>query len=478
MPGNLSHGVRNSNQGAPWNHLYAFDSSATSRNRRNLRGLEITPVQSAYTTARASPDDAVSLESGIWQPPHFDESFKVLNSTYYVERSHAIPFVPRVSSPGNLSRLGDEPNSGISPTSGAQAWPSPPDSGVVFVSSDSFANSTCAGIAETYGLSPPELVPHWAQEADQEAADPQPRRALFYEQSQQERIEDCQPAQERRTSSDTGYETTDQEPDGLPQYQLDDHPDHQDDVELKPLREQPGETRVERPGIEGSCEHFHPDVASSFPPTAGCFPDYWPVKPNTRSVRHSRSTSGPFAFRPSTRNPRATRNVSVPTVDIPLSVIHEYRKSAPNPSQKATRKGRRAGPLSKAKATQAAMIRKNKSVCIRCKMMKQSVSHRVNIRDPLSRLLMPYFQCSGEVPCLGCRENLGAKIWKSPCVRADFLDIVEAGSCNFICERLDPISHIFLLIFPSATAYQSFHTRSKSQSYDASTRDVRPNRAT
>lgn len=24
-------------------------------------------------------------------------------------------------------------------------------------------------------------------------------------------------------------------------------------------------------------------------------------------------------------------------------------------------------------------------------------------------------------------------------MRADFLDIVEAGSCNFICELLDPI---------------------------------------
>lgn len=398
MTGNLSHGVRNSTQGAPWNHLYAFDYSATSRNRRNLRGLEITPVHSAYTTARASPDDAVALESGIWPPPHLDdESFKVSSSTYCVERSHAIPFVPRVSSPGNLCRLGDEPKSGISPTSGAQAWPSPPDSGVAFVSGDSFANSTCTGITETYGLNPPELVPHSAQGADQETTDSQPRHALFHEQSQHERIEDYQPGQERRTSSDTGYETTDQEPDGLPQSQLDDHPDRQHDGELMPLRptegnfEQLGETRVKRPGIEGSCEHFHPDVASSLPPTTGCFPDYWPVKPNTRSVRHSRSTSGPLPLRPSTRNPRATRKVSISTVDIPLSVIHEYRKSAPNPPQQATRKGRRAGPLSKAKATQAAMIRKNKSVCIRCKMMKQSVSHRVNVRDSPGRLANTVF---------------------------------------------------------------------------------------
>lgn len=42
-------------------------------------------------------------------------------------------------------------------------------------------------------------------------------------------------------------------------------------------------------------------------------------------------------------------------------------------------------------------------------------------------------QCSGEVPCRGCKENIGAKIWKSPCVKAEFLDMIEAGTCNYIC---------------------------------------------
>ncbi|MCJ1423448.1 hypothetical protein MMC29_001331, partial [Sticta canariensis] len=397
MPGSPSNGMSNSNQGAPWNHLYTFDYSATSRNRRNVRGLEITPVHSAYTTARASPDHAVAPDSGIWQSPNCDESIQVSNPTYCY-------------------------NFGISPTSGAQTWPSPPDSGVVFVSSDSFANSKSAGIAENHSLNPPETVPHLAQDAGQETADPQPRHTPFYEHSQPQhkQTEDYQPGQERRVSSDTGYGTPDQDAHGLPQYQIGDHPDHQDDGEVKPLRptdiiEQPAEARIERPSIKGTYEHFQPDVASSLPPIPECFPEYWPVKSNTRLVQHSKSTSGPFAFRPSMRNPRVNRKVSVPTVDTPLSVIHENRKGAPHPSQQATRKGRRAGPLSKAKATQAAIIRKNKSVCIRCKMMKQS--------------------CSGEVPCLGCRENLGAKIWKSPCVRADFLDIVEAGSCNYISQR-------------------------------------------
>lgn len=384
---------RHLNQAAPWNHLYAFDFSGASRNRRNLRGLEITPVHSAYTTAHVSPGDTIAPDSVIWKPPHVDESFKVSDSTYcYVERSQAIPFVPRISSTGHTCRLGDEPSSGISPTSCAQAWPSPPDSGVVFVSNDSFTNSTYAGIAEPYGFNPLESVPHLADPADYETANLQSRHEPFYDQSQHEQNKEYQLGQERRISSDTGYETLDHDMDGLPQYQLDDQPDQQAHVELEPLRptaimnmEQPGEAKIERPSVESTCEHFQPDVASSFPLTAGCFPEYWSVNPNARLAQHSKSTSGPFAFRPVPRNPRVNRKASAPTVEASLSVIHEYRKGAPNPSHQATRKGRRAGPLSKAKATQAAIIRKNKSVCIRCKMMKQSVSQRVGAKDSQSR---------------------------------------------------------------------------------------------
>lgn len=389
----ISNGVRNLNQAAPWNHLYAIDFSAASRHRRNLRGLEITPIHSTYTTARVSPGDTLAPDRGIWQPPQLDESFKASDSTYcYVDRSQTVPFVPRVTSTGHICRLGDEPNSGISPTSGAQAWPSPPDSGVVFVSSDSFTNSTCAGIAEPYGFNPHDVGPHWAEAADQDTADLLPRHAPFYEQSQHDLIEDYQLGQERRISSDTGYESLDHDMDGLPPYQLDDQCNHQDHAEVRPLQptaiikiEQPGDVRIEGPSIESACEQYQPDMASSFPPTAACFPEYWSVKPKARPLQHSKSTSGPFAFRPAARNPRVNRKASVPTVEAPLSVIHEYRKGAPNPSQQVSRKGRRAGPLSKAKATQAAIIRKNKSVCIRCKMMKQSVSHRVYAEDSPSR---------------------------------------------------------------------------------------------
>lgn len=396
-----------SHQAAPWNHLYAFDYSgtsetsgtsgssdtsahsaysSTSRNRRNRWGLEITPVHSAYTTAHSSLADTVTPDGGRWQPSHLDDSLKISSISTYGsgERSHSIPCVPRVPSTEHTRRLSNEPSSGISPTSDAQAWPSPPDSGVVFVSSDCFTSSKRAGIAEPYGFNLPETLLQLAEPADQERADLQLRRAPCYEQSLNERTDNYQIGQERRASSDTGYETLDHDMEGLPLYQLDDSPEHRDHAEVKPIGPtviinvpHPREARIEKPSIEGTCHHFQSDIASSFPPTAGGFPAYWPVKSSAKLSQHSRSSSGPIAFRPAARNSRVNRKTSAPTAEAPLSVIHEYRKGAPNPSPQATRKGRRAGPLSKAKATQAAIIRKNKSVCIRCKMMKQSVGHRL-----------------------------------------------------------------------------------------------------
>ena len=69
-----------------------------------------------------------------------------------------------------------------------------------------------------------------------------------------------------------------------------------------------------------------------------------------------------------------------------------------------------------------------------------------------------FSQCSGEVPCVGCRENIGAKIWKSPCIKADFIDIVEAGSCNYICVYLQDLLYIEILTDLSTTADQPFHS--------------------
>lgn len=126
--------------------------------------------------------------------------------------------------------------------------------------------------------------------------------------------------------------------------------------------------------IEGNSERFQPDLASSFPPTAGFFPEYWSgrVSEEPRNIDEPRSR--PFAWRPASRNSRVNRKPSVSATMPTLSVIHEDGKGGVALSTLNTMKGRRVGPLSKSKAAQAAKNRKEKCVCIRCKMMKQSVS--------------------------------------------------------------------------------------------------------
>ena len=127
--------------------------------------------------------------------------------------------------------------------------------------------------------------------------------------------------------------------------------------------------------IEGNSERFQPDLASSFPPTAGFFPEYWSghVNDEPRSIDEPRSR--PFAWRPASRNSRVNRKLSVSATMPTLSVIHEDGRGGVALSTLNTMKGRRVGPLSKSKAAQAAKNRKEKCVCIRCKMMKQSVSY-------------------------------------------------------------------------------------------------------
>ena len=129
---------------------------------------------------------------------------------------------------------------------------------------------------------------------------------------------------------------------------------------------------------EGTCQGFRSDVSASYPPSTGCFLECWPCNGNPRNPYGLKSTSSPFPLRPATRNSKGNRKASVGASELPLAVIHEHGKGEVTSTVQNTRKGRRAGPLSKAKATQAAIIRKNRSVCIRCKMMKQSVSHLVS----------------------------------------------------------------------------------------------------
>lgn len=126
--------------------------------------------------------------------------------------------------------------------------------------------------------------------------------------------------------------------------------------------------------IEGNSERFQPELASSFPPTAGFFPEYWSGRVIDESRNIDEPRSRPFAWRPASRSSRVNRKLSVSATMPTLSVIHEDGKGGVALSTLHTMKGRRVGPLSKSKAAQAAKNRKEKCVCIRCKMMKQSVS--------------------------------------------------------------------------------------------------------
>lgn len=44
-------------------------------------------------------------------------------------------------------------------------------------------------------------------------------------------------------------------------------------------------------------------------------------------------------------------------------------------------------------------------------------------------------QCSGGFPCKSCLKASKSKIWKGPCVKADFLDMVQSGP-YFACRSL------------------------------------------
>ena len=137
---------------------------------------------------------------------------------------------------------------------------------------------------------------------------------------------------------------------------------------------------LDHPGaikIGGSSRHYKPDLPSSFPPTADCFPDYMPPVQNRAATPASEPTIFPSSppnlllRRNSTRSTstRASRSGS-------LSIIREYGHSqhgSPNLSRNSSGKGKRKGPLPTATAVAAAQKRKDGSVCIRCRTMKMTV---------------------------------------------------------------------------------------------------------
>lgn len=140
---------------------------------------------------------------------------------------------------------------------------------------------------------------------------------------------------------------------------------------------------LDHPGairIEGPKGHYKSNLASSFPSSADCFPDYMPTTQESQ-YRATPSTSQPtqpsssppnlpFGKIPN-KNPssRGSRSGS-------LSIIREYGHSqhgSPVLSRNGSTKGKRKGPLPTATALAAAQKRKDGSVCIRCRTMKMTV---------------------------------------------------------------------------------------------------------
>ena len=189
---------------------------------------------------------------------------------------------------------------------------------------------------------------------------------------------------------------------------------------------------LEHPGaikIEGSSGHYKPDLPSSFPPSADCFPpDYMPTIQNSRPYRATASTSQPnlkLSNKPTSA--RGSRSSS-------LSIIREYghsQQGSPILSRNGSVKGKRKGPLATATALAAAQKRKDGNVCIRCRTMKMTVGRCGRYYQ--SRLSIP--QCKGGLPCEGCRQITKVKLWDQSCTPANFIDMVKEGTCNAVCEN-------------------------------------------
>ena len=148
---------------------------------------------------------------------------------------------------------------------------------------------------------------------------------------------------------------------------------------------------LDHPGaikIGGSSGHYRPDLPSSFPPSADCFPVYMPTirsqavtSTSEPTILSSGSSNLPFRKNPrKSTSARASRSGS-------LSIIRENGHSpqgSPNLSQNGSGKGKRKGPLPTATALAAAQKRKDGSVCIRCRTMKMTVGRCLKILRELA----------------------------------------------------------------------------------------------
>jgi hypothetical protein len=112
-------------------------------------------------------------------------------------------------------------------------------------------------------------------------------------------------------------------------------------------------------------------------------------------------------------------------------VIEDGSGSAVTPPSHR-RKGVRHGHLPPVKAKITAQRRKEGKTCIRCKIARMEVCQFHPHFKPFTNYQN---QCDGHDPCGRCKKLGQPATLTSPCIKANFLDIVKSGTCNYICQR-------------------------------------------
>jgi hypothetical protein len=130
------------------------------------------------------------------------------------------------------------------------------------------------------------------------------------------------------------------------------------------------------------------------------------------------------------------------TVLVPDSVTHtverppeiSIRKRGPiSDADYSLPKKRRGGRRGALTATQLENFRqaKKQGVCIRCRFFHKQVRLSIVLRNRTNET-----QCHGGFPCTVCIERESSRLMKTPCTKAEFFDIIAAGS-YFSCTCPD-----------------------------------------
>lgn len=323
--------------------------------------------------------------------------------------NHLQSFSSQATHENQRYRTSSDLSSGVPSSTETAGWPgtSPPDSSSAFVLYDNIIDAGKTQQAEPFILRKQGSANYFSCDEEHNNADATSNHSIPQVVSDEENMDAYSPEGEHQVFPDIGSETSElhiespslyhyydvlssQQDGSLAKYPIEARQNYHKITSLNhyndpvtyysdslgscyyddPLIEYAGATHPQSAiiGIETTAERFQPD-ATSVPP----FSAYRAEDLIEESRSKSKIASRCLALRPASRNSRGNRKSSITKAQPSLAVIHEDGKGGLASPSPTTKKGRRAGPLSKLKAAQAAKMRKDKSVCIRCKMMKQSV---------------------------------------------------------------------------------------------------------